>query len=157
MTYSAYMEILIRPLSATDKDRWLELWNGYLSFYKVSLANEQTELTWARLMDQTFNMYGLAAELAGNFIGITHYNFQNTTWSINGHCYLEDLFVDPEVRRSGAGRSLINRVIEIGKEHKCSRVYWNTDESNTEARILYDSFALESGKRQYRLAISNEE
>ncbi len=151
------MEILIRPLVAADKERWLELWNGYLNFYQVNLAIKQTELTWSRLMDETFNMYGLAAEMDRKFIGITHYNFQNTTWSINGHCYLEDLFVDPVVRGSGAGRALINRVIEIGKERRCSRVYWNTDETNTQARILYDTFSLESGKRQYRLAISSEE
>jgi hypothetical protein len=45
----------IRPLESADKDRWLALWNRYLVFYKESLPDEVTELTWSRLLDPTFN------------------------------------------------------------------------------------------------------
>ena len=41
----------------------------------------------------------------------------------------------------------------IAIESKCSRLYWNTDEDNATARKLYDTYTLESGKRQYRIPL----
>ena len=141
----------VRPLESADKDRWLALWNGYIVFYKESLPEEVTELTWSRLLDPTFNSYGLVVENESGIQGITHYSFQNSTWAEHGYCYLEDLFVDPVVRGGGLGRALINKVIEIGREAKVERVYWNTDSFNSPARILYDSVGSVSSKVQYRI------
>lgn len=148
------MTISVRPLKAEDKSRWLELWNGYLTFYETSLSNEQTELTWKRLMDSNYGVFGLMAEKDGAMVGITHFMFRPSTWAPKDYCYLEDLFVDPTVRGSGAGRALINRVIELAKEHGAGRVYWTTKESNAQARILYDSFTKVSEFVQYRFPLN---
>jgi GNAT superfamily N-acetyltransferase len=147
------MSISIRPIQQSDKQSWLILWQGYLDFYKTTVAAEQTERTWARIMDPDFNMKCAVAERDGTLIGFTTYNLQNSTWSPNGHCYLEDLFVDPAVRGSGAGRALMEFVKAFAIENKCSRLYWNTDEDNETARKLYDTYVLESGKRQYRVQL----
>ena len=148
------MTLSIRPITPGDKDRWLVLWQGYLDFYKTAVPAEQTERTWTRIMDPEFNMKCAVAELDGKVVGFTTYNLQNSRWSPNGHCYLEDLFVDPEVRGSGAGRALIDYVKAFALEMKCSRLYWNTDADNEVARGLYDTYVLESGKRQYRVQLS---
>ena len=148
------MTISVRPLKAEDKSRWLELWDGYLTFYETSLSNEQTELTWKRLMDSNYGVFGLIAEKDGAMVGITHFMFRPSTWAPKDYCYLEDLFVDPTVRGSGAGRALINRVIELAKEHGAGRVYWTTKESNAQARILYDSFIKVSEFVQYRFPLN---
>jgi GNAT superfamily N-acetyltransferase len=66
---------------------------------------------------------------------------------------LEDLFVDETIRGQGIGRALIDAVLDEAKKRGCSRVYWNTDETNQTARKLYDTYVLESGKRQYRVPI----
>jgi GNAT superfamily N-acetyltransferase len=143
----------IRAAEPRDKERWLVLWQGYLDFYKTSVTPEQTELTWSRIIDPDFNMYCAVAEKDGVVIGFTNFNLQNSTWSQHGHCLLEDLFVDPVVRGSGAGRALIDYVKDFAISHKCSRLYWNTDATNEVARKLYDSYVLESGKRQYRIPL----
>lgn len=148
------MTISVRLLKAEDKSRWLELWNGYLTFYETSLSNEQTELTWKRLMDSNYGVFGLMAEKDGAIVGITHFMFRPSTWAPKDYCYLEDLFVDPTVRGSGAGRALINRVIELAKEHGAGRVYWTTKENNAQARILYDSFIKVSEFVQYRFPLN---
>ena len=96
------MNLKIREIEITDKDRWLKLWNGYLVFYKASLPESQTDLTWQRLFDPSFNVNGLVAELDGKVVGFTHFLFRPSTWSINDYCYLEDLFVDSEIRGKGA-------------------------------------------------------
>ena len=147
------MTLTIRPLEQEDKQRWLQLWKGYLTFYKTEFSAEKTEITWNRLLDPEFNLYGLVAEVNGQINGMTTYNFQNSTWSENGQCLLEDLFVDENLRGQGTGRALIDAVLNEAKSRGCSRVYWNTDETNETARKLYDTYVLESGKRQYRIPI----
>ena len=148
------MSISIRAALPADKQRWLVLWQGYLDFYQTKLSAEQSELTWQRILDPEFNMKCAVALDDGVIVGFTTYNLQNSTWSENGHCYLEDLFVDSTVRGKGVGRALIEYVKSYAIENKCSRLYWNTDEDNATARKLYDSYALESGKRQYRIALN---
>jgi GNAT superfamily N-acetyltransferase len=143
----------VRPIQANDKEAWLVLWQGYLDFYKTSVPAEQTERTWTRIMDPEFNMRCAVAEFNGEVVGMTTYNLQNSTWSPNGHCYLEDLFVAPKVRGTGTGRALIDYVKVFAEENKCSRLYWNTDADNDTARKLYDTYVLESGKRQYRVQL----
>ena len=142
-----------RPLESGDKHSWDPLWQGYLKFYKTQLSDEQSELTWNRLLDQNFNLYCLVAEVDGAIKGITHYSFQNSTWAPKNYCYLEDLFVEPSLRGGGIGRLLIDSVKKIAEAAGSSRLYWNTDATNETARKLYDSYELESGKVQYRIRL----
>ncbi len=51
--------------------------------------------------------------------------------------YLEDLFVLEEYRRSGAGGSLFDRVVELGRERGCGRVDWQVLDWNMLARDFY--------------------
>ena len=148
------MSLEIRAALAADKQRWFILWQGYLNFYKTELSTEQSELTWQRILDQEFNMKCAVVVDDGIIVGFTTYSLQNSTWSEGGHCYLEDLFVDPAMRGKGVGRALIEYVKSYAIENNCSRLYWNTDEDNATARKLYDTYTLESGKRQYRIALN---
>ena len=147
------MNLNIRELKETDKDRWLELWAGYLEFYKSNLSPEQTEFTWKRLINNEQKMYGFVAENENGVIGFTHCLFRPSTWTETDYCYLEDLFVDPNIRGKGVGRALMNRVVELAKEKKSKRVYWTTQEFNKTARVLYDSITSVSEFVQYRLPI----
>ena len=146
------MTTTVRPVSLADKERWLELFKAYIVFYESELSDEQFELTWNRIHSD-FNMYGLVAEQDGNIVGIANYLYRPSTWAKNDFCYLEDLFVDPAARGTGSGRALIDFVKAYALEMKCSRLYWNTDADNETARKLYDTYVLESGKRQYRVQL----
>lgn len=148
------MNLNIRELKETDKDRWLELWAGYLEFYKSNLSPEQTEFTWKRLINNEQKMYGFVAENESGVIGFTHCLFRPSTWTETDYCYLEDLFVDPNIRGKGVGRALMNRVIELAKEKNSKRVYWTTQEFNKTARVLYDSITSVSEFVQYRLPLT---
>jgi GNAT superfamily N-acetyltransferase len=124
-----------------------------LEFYKTELSDEQSELTWQRLLDKDFNLHCLVFELDGKIQGITHYSFQTSTWAHKNYCYLEDLFTAPASRGKGLGRLLIDSVKDIAVSEGSSRLYWNTDETNATARKLYDSYSLDSGKVQYRISL----
>jgi GNAT superfamily N-acetyltransferase len=148
------MDLIIRELKETDKQRWLELWAGYLDFYKSTLSNEQTEFTFKRLINHDEKMFGFVAENENGVIGFTHCLFRPSTWTETDYCYLEDLFVDPNIRGKGIGRALMNRVIELAKEKNSKRVYWTTQEFNKTARVLYDSITSVSEFVQYRLPLN---
>ena len=66
------MSITIRPITVSDKARWLELFKEYIIFYKSNLSDEQLELTWQRIHSD-FNIKGLVAEKDGQVVGIAHY------------------------------------------------------------------------------------
>jgi GNAT superfamily N-acetyltransferase len=146
------MSITIRPITLSDKARWLELFREYVIFYKSTVSDEQFELTWQRIHSD-FNMYGLIAELDGQIVGIAHYIFRPSTWEVEDFCYLEDLFVDPKVRGAGVGRALINELEKIATAKGSKRLYWTTATDNEVARKLYDKVAI-TDFVQYRIFLN---
>jgi GNAT superfamily N-acetyltransferase len=146
------MSIIIRPITLSDKARWLELFKEYVIFYKSKVSDEQFELTWQRIHSD-FNMYGLIAELDGQIVGIAHYIFRPSTWEVEDFCYLEDLFVDPKVRGAGVGRALINELEKIAIAKGSKRLYWTTAPDNEVARKLYDKVAI-TDKVQYKIFLN---
>jgi GNAT superfamily N-acetyltransferase len=147
------MTLTIRAIEEKDKSQWLKLWAGYLEFYKSTISPEQTELTWKRLINNELKMFGFVAEEENGVIGFTHCLFRPSTWTETDYCYLEDLFVDPNIRGKGVGRALMEKVVDLAKEKKSKRVYWTTQEFNKTARILYDSITPVSEYVQYRLPL----
>lgn len=135
------MTVEILPVAAAHKFAWLPLWNGYLEFYRETLTDAQTELTWNRLLDAHFNLHGFVAVLDGEPVGFTNYSFTNSSWDARPHIYLEDLFVDPQTRGAGIGRALIDAVTDVARKEGLSKVYWITHRDNATARKLYDSLA----------------
>lgn len=133
------MSVTIRPLADTDRAAWEERWRNYLIFYEADLPAAQTEATWARLMDPATDPHGLAAvDEGGAMIGITHYLFHASTWTMGPCCYLQDLYVDEAARGTGAGRALIEAVYAAADLAGASQVYWLTQHFNETARRLYD-------------------
>ena len=143
-------EVTVRPLRPADRAAWEPLWQGYLTFYRASLASDVTDATWQRFFDPLEALGAVVAERDGRLIGLAHYLLHRSTWSATCYCYLEDLFVDPAVRGSGAGRALIAAVENVARDAGASRLYWATHESNEPAQMLYDRVAERPGFVQYR-------
>jgi GNAT superfamily N-acetyltransferase len=129
----------IRPLQATDRDQWDRLWTGYLAFYETKLEPEIYDTYFARLLgDDPQDFHALVAEKDGQLIGLTHYVFHRHGWQAENTCYLQDLYVDPEIRGTGAGRALIEAVYDAADAAGAKGVYWTTQHFNSQARQLYD-------------------
>ena len=143
----------IRALTPADRDAWLPLWRGYLEFYEATLSDEQTQLTWNRLLDTQFPIWGALATTEGRAVGLVHWLTHPATWSATPYCYLEDLFVAPDTRGTGAGRALIEHVAEWARAHGSGKVYWLTHETNTTARALYDRMATGTGFVHYEMGL----
>ena len=145
-------DITIRPLEQAEHAEWRRLWTAYLEFYKTRLPDEVYALTWQRLFTEgEFEPKGLIALLDGKAVGLTHYLYHRSGWSIVNNCYLQDLFSDPEVRGKGVGASLIEAVRQAAGKLGVTNVYWMTHESNETARKLYDRVARKTGFIEYDL------
>jgi GNAT superfamily N-acetyltransferase len=142
--------IEVRALRPDERGSWEPLWRAYLAFYNATASPEVTDTTWARLHDPAEPMYCFGAFLDGTLVGIVHFLFHRSTWTIGDYCYLQDLFTAAEARGQGSGRALIEAVYDQAKVAGASRVYWLTHESNATARALYDTLADRPGFIQYR-------
>lgn len=144
----------ITPLVPADHADWLPLWNAYLTFYETNLDDATTASTWARLSDPESGVHGaIARDDDGRALGIVHWLTHPATWRTTTYCYLEDLFVFPDVRRHGVGGALIEYVRKWAEHNGSTKVYWLTAETNTTARALYDRVASRSGMIQYQIKI----
>ena len=136
-------------MAEADYPAWLPLWDGYNAFYgrkdATALPLTITQATWRRFFDPGEPVFGLVAEAGGQLLGLCHYLFHRSTTRIEPICYLQDLFTVPEARGRGIGRALIEAVYERAKAHGARRVYWQTQDSNSTARLLYDKVARHHG------------
>jgi GNAT superfamily N-acetyltransferase len=143
-------DVTIRPVGVAERADWAPLWRGYQIFYEVDIPAGTTDVTWARLHDPAEPMGVLGAYVDGRLVGIVHYIFHRSCWTIGNYCYLQDLFVHQDARNRGVARALIAAVEEKAKAAGASRVHWLTHETNAVARVLYDKLAQRSGFIQYR-------
>lgn len=134
--------LTIRPLQTSDHADWHRMWTRYLEFYETEVSQEVYETLWARLLgDDPQDFECLVAEHDGKLVGLTHYLFHRHGWKVENVCYLQDLYVAPEIRGTGAGRALIEGVYKVADERGCPSVYWLTQDFNETARKLYDRIA----------------
>ncbi len=144
------MNMTIRPVTDADRADWSRLWDAYLAFYETTRGAEVHEETWARIMDPDKAMFALIARDGdGTAIGICNYLLHNSFWDIEPKCYLNDLFVDPAVRGSGAGRAMIEKVHTHAQKLGAISTYWLTAQDNAPARALYDRLAAKTPFVQY--------
>jgi GNAT superfamily N-acetyltransferase len=147
------MSVTVREARAEDAAAWRTLWDGYLAFYRATVAEEITATTWRRILDPTSPVGCRIAELDGRIVGFAVYLTHLGTWTTAPICYLEDLFVDPTVRGGGIGRALIEDLLALAKQHGWARLYWHTETGNTTARRLYDRFIPAEDYVRYRIVL----
>jgi GNAT superfamily N-acetyltransferase len=131
--------VSIRELRSEDRQGWLELWSGYLSFYRQELDEQVTRTTFERLRDGADGMFGLVAvDGDERIVGLAHAIVHPSTWALAGYCYLEDLFVARDARGGNVGGELIEATALAARERGVERLYWHTQQFNGAARSLYD-------------------
>jgi GNAT superfamily N-acetyltransferase len=141
--------VLTRPIDQGDFDGWLPLWDGYNAFYgrhgETALPREVTETTWSRFFDPSEPVHAFVAVAEGQLVGLVHYLFHRSTTRVQDVCYLQDLFTLPDARGRGVGRALIQAVYAAAQAAGTRRVYWQTHQSNSAGRLLYDKLAQHAG------------
>ena len=143
----------IRLVSADDHAAWLPLWQAYLRFYNTELPQAVSQSTWQRLLDDREPTHGALAWNGDTAVGLVHFIYHRSNWSIENSCYLQDLLVTEHSRGTGVGRQLIEFVYTTAKADSCCKVHWLTHETNATAIQLYERIAERPGFIQFRKAL----
>ncbi|NKB50091.1 MAG: GNAT family N-acetyltransferase [Alphaproteobacteria bacterium] len=145
-------EILVEPPRPEDKESWRELFEGYQNFYKVPENPQVAETVWQWIHDPAHATECLLArETSGAVVGLAHFRDLPRPLSGTTAGFLDDLFVTPEARGSGAADALIAAVSAIGRERGWSWLRWFTAEDNHRARAFYDRVAYLSQWQTYQV------
>ena len=93
----------------------------------------------ATIFSDSATTHALICEFNGNPIGFAVYFFNYSTWQGKNGLYLEDLYVTPEARGIGAGKSLFKALAKIAQEKQCGRFEWSVLDWNKPAIDFYES------------------
>lgn len=79
----------------------------------------------------------LIAERDGQSIGFALFFHTFSTWTGRRGLWLEDLYVTPEARGSGAGAALLRALAGLALDRDCPRLEWTVLDWNTPALDFY--------------------
>lgn len=147
-------DVEIRVGAPDDAEALLPLMRGYCDFYEVQPPDSGL-LELARTLAGDPGQGALfVAERDGDLIGfaVMDWKWASTAGARVGH--LEDLFVSPEARGSGAADALIERCAERCRELGIARLGWMTALDNHRAQQVYErSGAKRSQWLEYELEL----
>jgi GNAT superfamily N-acetyltransferase len=79
----------------------------------------------------------LLAEAGGSPVGFASYFFTYSTFLARPCIWLDELFVDPDMRGWGIGRVMLAHLAALAKRRGCGRVEWTAAVGNERALAFY--------------------
>jgi GNAT superfamily N-acetyltransferase len=138
------MATTIRPATRADIPQILKFIRALAAYEREPEAVTATE---ADLERDGFGpnpfYFCLIAEHEGQPAGFAFYFFNYSTWQGMPGIYLEDLFVEPDLRGLGIGKALLERVAAIAVEKGCGRLNWAVLDWNKPAIEFYRAMGAE--------------
>jgi GNAT superfamily N-acetyltransferase len=135
-------ELTIRAAWPDDEAEWRELFRAYGVFYETEFTDNLLEAVWWQLLEDGSGVDALVAELDGTVVGFAHYRSHPDTFTGGRDWYLDDLFVDPEVRGAGVATALIEHLIGLARASEpAGTLRWITADDNARAQRVYDRIA----------------
>jgi GNAT superfamily N-acetyltransferase len=122
---AARTQATVRPARREDLGRIWELLNGLAEYERWTeyVTGTREELGEA-MFGATPHVEGLVAEHAGRIVGYALVYPTFSSFRVRRMLWLEDLFVEPAARGTGAGRRLLAAVARLALERGCFRVDW---------------------------------
>lgn len=130
-----------RLIRSDDRARWRALYRAYGEFYETTFDDAVLDRVWGWLLEPDHEVRGFVAEHDGEIIGIAHLRRLLDTFAGGPGWFLDDLFVDPAARGTGAGTALVDAVAEYARDHGGGTLRWITAADNTIAQRVYDRLA----------------
>jgi ribosomal protein S18 acetylase RimI-like enzyme len=148
------MNLNIRRATEADIDAVAPLFDAYRQFYRQP-PDLRRARDWLRERMQHDESVVLLAERDGACVGFTQLypGFSSVrtarTWLLN------DLFVAPGARRSGAARALLDAAVRFAREDGAAGIALETGHDNGPARALYTAAGWhEESNRWYSLSFA---
>ncbi|MBW4622756.1 MAG: GNAT family N-acetyltransferase [Cyanosarcina radialis HA8281-LM2] len=85
----------------------------------------------------------LFAESEEKAIGFALYGFRYSSFAGQPSIWLDDLYVDEDMRSQGAGMLLMRYLANIAEENDCTHIAWNADARNLRGLSFYQRLGAE--------------
>jgi GNAT superfamily N-acetyltransferase len=128
----------IRPAKTTDIDEILAL------IYELALyekAPEEAKATKSQIMESFFSVnpkvFCEIVEVDGEIAGLAIWFLNYSTWQGKHGIYLEDLFIRPQFRGRGFGKSVLKHLAQICVDRGYGRFQWWVLDWNTPSIEFY--------------------
>ncbi len=79
----------------------------------------------------------LIAESVGQPVGFALYYFRYSSFAGQPSVWLDDLYVNEEMRSRGAGAALMRVVAQIARDNHCTHIAWTADARNARGLKFY--------------------
>jgi GNAT superfamily N-acetyltransferase len=133
------MSVLVRPALPDDVEQMHRFVRELAEFER---APEQVTGTAEMLAEALFGARPVAealiATVDGETVGMAVFYRSFSTWRCLPGVWLEDLYVAPAHRRSGAGRALVAALARLTIERGGARLEWNALDWNEPALTFYE-------------------
>jgi GNAT superfamily N-acetyltransferase len=110
-------------------------------------AGHEVEATVESVAQSLFgpnsDSHAAICERDGVPVGFAVWFFSYSTWQARNGLYLEDLYVTPEQRGTGAGRLMLRYLARIAVEKGCGRFEWSVLDWNEPAIKAYQAIGAE--------------
>ncbi|THK36927.1 GNAT family N-acetyltransferase [Ensifer sp. MPMI2T] len=149
------MKTSIRNAVPEDAETILRFITELATYEKAGHEVEATvELLQASLFGPDAVARAVICEVDGAPAGFAIWFYSFSTWQARKGLYLEDLYVTPEYRGSGAGKLLLKHLARIAIAEGCGRFEWSVLDWNEPAIRVYEAVGAEpmSEWKRYRLA-----
>jgi len=126
----------IRMVNKNDLPELQEL---YLNLYDTEIAPITTESMrlWENILNDP-DYHILIGEVTGEIVSsVTLVIIKNLTRQMRPYALIENIVTAPAYRKKGYGRLLLNKAIEMAKEHNCYRVMFISDSKNESNTNFY--------------------
>jgi GNAT superfamily N-acetyltransferase len=132
--------VTIDVVGEADLDDLLPLMRGYCDFYEVSPSDDALlELSRTLIADPSLEgVQFIARTDEGAAIGFATVFWLWSTLSATRVGLMNDLFVAPEGRGSGAAEALIEACRGACRERGAAKLTWQTAKNNARAQVVYD-------------------
>jgi GNAT superfamily N-acetyltransferase len=136
----------VRPVRNDEFDAWTRLFRGYAAFYETPTSDEHQRRIWSWIHeDRSIEAIVAVPVDDGHEIGEPQGLAHLRSWvrPLRGVTagYLDDLFVDPTHRGTGAVDALFAAIDALAIERRWAIVRWTTADDNYRARAVYDTLA----------------
>ncbi len=151
------MSLQIRPARPEDAEQILTFITELAEYERARHeVVASVEAIRHSLFSEGSTAHGLICERDGQAIGFAVYFFSYSTWLGANGIYLEDLYVTPQARGTGAGKALLRHLARLACEKNCGRLEWSVLDWNQPAIDFYLSIGAQPQDEWVRYRMDGE-
>lgn len=151
------MTFSIRDARPDDAGTILQFITDLAVFEKAGHEVEATvESLTASIFGQGSVTRAVILESGDKPAGFAIWFYNYSTWQAKKGLYLEDLYIDPAYRGSGAGKLVLRHLAKVAVAEGCGRFEWSVLDWNEPAIRVYDAIGAEPQNEWIRYRMTGE-